>query len=179
MPAANTSYKANWTVGEAGFTVVFWYENANDNGYSVAGTYTPADVKPGTEKKSEDYKNQSFTGRDDDHFTYNAAKAETVTVNGDGSTVLNVYFTRNTYTLKFRELDCNSWNPFHSHSDKCYKVIKTITAKYQADMLTHSGRVHRAPLCRAGHKKTEERDIVNAARDHLRQRLPDTADPHL
>ena len=134
MPAANTSYKANWTVGEAGFTVVFWYENANDNGYSVAGTYTPADVKPGTEKKSEDYKNQSFTGRDDDHFTYNAAKAETVTVNGDGSTVLNVYFTRNTYTLKFRELDCNSWNPFHSHSDKCYKVIKTITAKYQADI---------------------------------------------
>ena len=101
MPAANTSYKANWTVGEAGFTVVFWYENANDNGYSVAGTYKPADVKPGTEKKSEDYKNQSFTGRDDKHFTYNAAKSETVTVKGDGSTVLNVYYTRNTYTLTF------------------------------------------------------------------------------
>ena len=133
MPAANTSYKANWTVGEAGFTVVFWYENANDNGYSVAGTYTPADVAPGTQKKSEDYKNQSFTGRDDKHFTYNAAKAETVTVKGDGSTVLNVYYTRNTYTLKFRVLDCDKWL-FHEHSDKCYKDIKTIKAKYQADI---------------------------------------------
>ena len=131
MPDHNTSYTARWKIGESGFTVVFWYENADDDGHSVAGTYTPADVKPGTEKKSEDYKDQSFTGRDDKHFTYNADKAETVTVKGDGSTVLNVYYTRNTYTLKFRVLDCK-W--LHLHSDSCYKVIKTITAKYQADI---------------------------------------------
>ena len=133
MPAQNTSYKANWEIGTSGFTVVFWYENANDNGYSVAGTYKPANVKPGTEQKSDDYKNQSFDGRDGTHFTYNEDKAETVTVKGDGSTVLNVYFTRNTYTLKFRVLDCEKWF-MHSHSDSCYKVIKTITAKYGADI---------------------------------------------
>jgi len=131
MPAENTSYKASWEIGTSGFTVVFWYQNANDDGYSVAGTYQPADVKPDTEKKSDDYENQNFTGRDTKHFTYNAAKAETVTVKGDGSTVLNVYYTRNTYTLKFRVLDCEF---FHSHSDSCYKVIKSITAKYQADI---------------------------------------------
>lgn len=128
------SFTAKWEKGTAGFTVVFWYENANDVGYSVAGTFTPDNVAPGTQKSSGDYQNQSFKGRDDKHFTYNADKAETVTVNGDGSTVLNVYYTRNTYTLKFRELTCNSWNPFHSHNDNCYKVTKTITAKYQADI---------------------------------------------
>lgn len=133
MPDENTSYTASWEIGESGFTVVFWYENANDDGYSVAGTYTPDDVAPGTQKKSGDYKNQSFTGRDTKHFTYNAAKAETVTVKGDGSTVLNVYYTRNTYTLKFRYLDCDKWF-LHTHNDNCYKVIKTITAKYQADI---------------------------------------------
>lgn len=131
MPDHNTSYTARWKIGESGFTVVFWYENANDNGYSVAGTYKPADVKPGTEKKSDDYKNQSFTGRDTKHFTYNADKAETVTVAGDGSTILNVYFTRNTYTLTFRELTCSRW---HTHSNSCYKVYKTISDKYQADI---------------------------------------------
>ena len=190
MPAENTSYKASWEIGESGFTVVFWYENANDDGYSVAGTYTPANVKPGTQKKSEDYKNQSFTGRDDKHFTYNAGKAETVTVNGDGSTVLNVYYTRNTYTLKFVDgteevLSCGKEEHTHSYTGKykkggfigigattyyyggcypaggkdwggdtkgnticgkeghthnwrCYseqpKVVKEITAKYQADI---------------------------------------------
>lgn len=141
MPDKNTSYTASWKIGESGFTVVFWYENADDDGYSVAGTYTPADVAPGTQKKSGDYKNQSFTGRDDKHFTYNAAKAETVTVKGDGSTVLNVYYTRNTYTLKFREFTCDKW--YHSHSDSCYKTVKTITAKYGADI---SGEFKKAPF---------------------------------
>lgn len=124
MPAEeNTSYKAIWKIGTSGFTVLFWYENANDVGYSVAGTYTPADVAPGTQKKSEDYKNQSFTDRDDKHFTYNAAKAETVTVKGDGSTVLNVYFTRNTYTLTFKNavLNCGKVEHSHSHSECCTK----------------------------------------------------------
>lgn len=124
MPAQNTSYAANWEIGTSGFTVVFWYENANDNGYSVAGTYKPANVKPGTEQKSDDYKNQSFDGRDGTHFTYNEDKAETVTVKGDGSTVLNVYYTRNTYTLTFKEagekvLSCGKVE--HSHSDSCCK----------------------------------------------------------
>ena len=126
MPAQNTSYKASWKIGTSGFTVLFWYENANDNGYSVAGTYTPANVDPGTEKKSEDYKDQSFTGRDDKHFTYNAAKAETVTVKGDGSTVLNVYYTRNTYTLTFKNgqstLTCTKTEHEHSHAQCCTKT---------------------------------------------------------
>lgn len=127
------SFTAKWQKGTAGFTVVFWYENANDVGYSVAGTFTPADVAPGTQKSSGDYQNQSFEGRDDKHFTYNTDKVETVTVKGDGSTVLNVYYTRNPYTLKFRELDCDK-SFMHTHNDNCYKVIKTITAKYDADI---------------------------------------------
>ena len=126
MPNENTSYTASWKIGESGFTVVFWYENANDDGYSVAGTYTPAGVAPGTQKKSEDYKDQSFTGRDDEHFTYNADKAETVTVKGDGSTVLNVYFTRNTYTLTFKDgnikIVCGKVEHKHSHEQCCTRT---------------------------------------------------------
>lgn len=129
MPAKDTSFKANWTAATSGFTVVFWYENANDNGYSVAGTYKPDDVAPGTEKKSDDYKNQSFTGRDDSHFTYNAAKSETVTVKGDGSTVLNVYFTRNTYTLTFKdgktEIICGKEEHTHTY-DGWYAKLSGI-----------------------------------------------------
>ena len=127
MPADNTSYKANWKIGESGFTVVFWYENANDDGYSVAGTYKPANVAPGTTKSSDDYKDQSFTGRDNDHFTYNTKKVETVTVKGDGSTVLNVYYTRNTYTLTFKdgktEITCGKEEHEHTYDGWYYKVL--------------------------------------------------------
>lgn len=190
VPANNDKFTAKWREDKAGFTVVFWYENADPETdgtykYSVAGTYTPADVAPGTSVKSDDYKDQSFTGRDDAHFTYNADKTETVTVAGDGSTVLNVYFTRNMYTLEFVDgteevLSCGkeehehtytgryfkafdgyyyyggcypaggkSWGGAtkgnticgkeeHTHKWGCYseqpKVVKEITAKYQADI---------------------------------------------
>ena len=131
MPAENTGYTASWKIGESGFTVVFWYENANDDGYSVAGTYTPADVAPGTQKKSEDYKDQSFTGRDDKHFTYNAAKAETVTVKGDGSTVLNVYFTRNTYTLTFPDVNVVCGKVAHEHTpEQCCNSKHSIIGRH-------------------------------------------------
>lgn len=137
------SFTANWEKGTAGFTVVFWYENANDVGYSVAGTFTPADVAPGTQKSSGDYQNQSFEGRDDKHFTYNADKAETVNVKGDGSTVLNVYYTRNTYTLTFKEggakvLSCGKVE--HKHSDSC--------CKYGGTGLDHW--YHRDSCCKLG-----------------------------
>lgn len=133
MPAENQTLKAQWTpVNSVNYTVVFWYQNANDDGYSYAGNLTKS-AAPGASVSSGQFSGASFTDRDASHFTYNAAKAETVTVNGDGSTVVNVYFTRNTYTLKFRVLDCDKWF-MHSHSDSCYKVVKTITAKYQADI---------------------------------------------
>lgn len=143
MPDHNTSYTADWKIGESGFTVVFWYQNANDDGYSVAGTYTPANVAPGTQKKSDDYKNQAFEGRDTKHFTYNADMAETVTVKGDGSTVLNVYFTRNSYTLTFKGvgvkvLSCGKVE--HKHSDSC--------CKYGGTSWSHWG--HNRNCCKLG-----------------------------
>lgn len=137
------SFTAKWEKGTAGFTVVFWYENADDNGYSVAGTFTPDNVAPDTQKSSGDYQNQSFEGRDDKHFTYNTDKAETVTVKGDGSTVLNVYYTRNTYTLTFKEggakvLSCGKVE--HKHSDSC--------CKYGGTGLDHW--YHRDSCCKLG-----------------------------
>lgn len=166
VPAYNDKFTAKWIEDKAGFTVVFWYENADPETdgtykYSVAGTYKPEDVPSGTKVSSGDYKDQSFTGRDDAHFTYNAAKAETVTVAGDGSTVLNVYYTRNSYTLTFPgaalscskvehehncsqcctktgwHLSCNTKKcPVgyeHTHDDSCYASY-TVTAKYDSDI---------------------------------------------
>lgn len=148
VPAYNDKFTAKWREDKAGFTVVFWYENADPETdgtykYSVAGTYKPADVASGTEVSSGDYMNQSFTGRDADHFTYNADKAETVTVAGDGSTVLNVYFTRNSYTLTFpdcgtKELNCGKVE--HTHSSAC--------CKYGGTSLSHWG--HSKKCCTLG-----------------------------
>ena len=133
VPAYNDKFTATWREDKAGFTVVFWYENADPETdgtykYSVAGTYKPADVASGTTVSSGDYENQSFTGRDDAHFTYNADKAETVTVAGDGSTVLNVYFTRNSYTLTFKDgqktYTCTLTEHEHTYDSRKWNVLR-------------------------------------------------------
>lgn len=120
MPAENTTFTALWDAERVNYTVVFWYENANDDNYSYAGSLTDG-ATAGSTIQSYSYRNSSFDGRDNTHFTYNSAMAESKTVADDGSTVLNVYFTRNTYTLTFK-------------SSNGKTIYGTITAKYQADI---------------------------------------------
>ncbi len=137
IPVNGGTYTAKWTAQNAKYTVVFWYENANDANYSVAGTIT-VDAKSGDTVNSDMYRSQTgFTGADTTHFTYNANRAETETVAGDDSTVLDVYFTRNTYTITFSgvtELNCTR---NHTHGNSCYKSIAySVTAKYDSD-ITH------------------------------------------
>lgn len=163
VSAGGTVY-ARWTPADAKLTVVFWYENANDAEYSLAGS-TEVFASTGAIVSSVDYQNANFEGRDNRHFAYNPEKAETVTVAGDQSSILNVYFTRNTYTLTFEEgvIACGQvahqhsheecctrtgyhWRcnhekcPYggteHRHGSSCYKDL-TITAKYQQDIRDH------------------------------------------
>ena len=130
MPAENLTAKAQWTQNDTvNYTVVFWYENADDAEYSYAGSVTQS-AAAGTSVSSGDFQNTSFTGRDADHFTYNGDKAETVTVAGDGSTVVNVYYTRNTYTLTFKggkvELTCGMEEHEHTHDGWYLKAFDGI-----------------------------------------------------
>ena len=125
MPAENTTFTALWDAERVNYTVVFWYENANDDNYSYAGSLTDS-ATAGSTIQSGSYQNRNFDGRDNTHFTYNGAMAESKTVAGDGSTVLNVYFTRNVYTLTFKSQPSGWWGSTTTYG--------TITAKYQADI---------------------------------------------
>lgn len=127
MPHENTIYQAVWKHIATSYTVVYWYENANPE---TDGTYeysywgsetrgldnygTPDDtVISGDAVTAATFSAvPSFTGSE--YATYNEAKTleaqnkrddldgdGNVIVEGDGSTILNVYFSRATYTLKF------------------------------------------------------------------------------
>ena len=127
MPAENQTLKAQWTASDVQYRVQYWQENANDTGYSYVEFQTET-AKAGAVVSGDTYKDsKSYTG-----FTYHHADTN-VTVAGDGSTVVNVYFNRNLYTVTFKELTCNNTYFWHNHNESCYgKVAKTITAKYGA-----------------------------------------------
>jgi len=119
VPAKDTSYSAKWkSATQVNVNLVFWYENANDANYSYVGsTNTTAPFTPGAKVTPSQFKNVSFTGRDNYHFTFNSNKNEAVALNADGTTIVNVYFKRNTYRLIFFNCRICATN---DDDDSCY-----------------------------------------------------------
>ena len=112
MPAYNSAYKAIWDTTQTTYTVVYWRENADDNGYSYWGS-KQIDARSNDHVSATNH--TTATGLEETaYFTYNANKTLTeenkrtdlasdgkIIVEGDGSTVVNVYYSRNVYTLQF------------------------------------------------------------------------------
>ena len=104
MPANNSSYTALWEAGGTSYTVSYWLENADtDDKYDFVGAYTVNADSGISVSGSDDAVAQGiFTADERQYYTYNSAKTDTnVSVAGDGSTVVNIYYDRNEYTLKF------------------------------------------------------------------------------
>ena len=118
VPAYNTSYTAQWVKADTNFTVAFWYENANDTNYTFVSSVRET-AKTGDKVNGADYKKDTFDGRNDQHFTYKSADSN-VEVKADGSTVVNVYFSRNTYTLTYYK-----WKCLHTHGNACCAYTHT------------------------------------------------------
>ena len=93
MPAKNQTLTANWTASNVEYRVQYWQENANDSKYSYVESQTVT-AKAGDVVSGETYEDSKFYNG----FTYHHADTN-VTVAGDGSTVVNVYFNRNTYQV--------------------------------------------------------------------------------
>ena len=117
MPVNGGTYTAKWTAGNAKYVVQYWQENANDDGYS----YVEKADKTGTVGKTVNGSNdKSYQG-----FTYNNEKTDkNITIKGDNSTVVNVYYDRNVYTVTFPkgELTCGKVEHEHSHEECCTKT---------------------------------------------------------
>lgn len=94
MPVNGGTHTAQWQKNNANYTVQYWQENANDDGYSYKESTTKSAPSGNAVSGTDD---KTYAG-----FTYNADKTDKdVIVKGDGSTVVNVYYKRNVYEVKF------------------------------------------------------------------------------
>lgn len=116
----STTVYAGWEAANTTYTVIHWQENADDNGYS----YVASDEKQlGASGAQTAARAKSYPG-----FTAQAITQETIA--GDGSTIVNVYYKRNVYDIKFYEEKRSG--PFGS--DWSEITSKRITAKYGANI---------------------------------------------
>ena len=113
-PTQDTKLYALWTPATADYTVIHWQENANDNEYS----YIASEKKSGTTGTQTNATSKQYDG-------FEAKTITQKTINGDGSTIVNVYYQRNSYTIHFYYREPGRWEE--------YTDIQ-ITAKYGADI---------------------------------------------
>ncbi len=137
VPAANLRYRARWITQETEYTVVFWKENANDDGYSYWGYLDGRVAMSGSHVNGQDLKDliKQVDGIDDEqYFTFNSQKSDkNVLVEGDGSTVVNLYYTRNYFTLTFKAKGLCTIPEDHTHGDACYKKVCDLGHTHTAE----------------------------------------------
>ena len=114
---------AHWTEkANVQYTVIHRLENADDNNYS----YKESETKTGT-AGAQTNATAKDTKRVEDYKGFTAQTITQETIAGDGSTIVNVYYKRNVYTVKFY-----SYSRLFSSSEE-YTNLR-ITAKYGANI---------------------------------------------
>ncbi len=109
IPAGNQNYRALWTVTKTTYTKVYWLQDPDDNpdddiieynywGSDVVGDDDDVDVYSASIVSGTNDVPDNFP---DKRYTEFHHADQNVTVDGDGSTVVNIYYHRKEYTLKF------------------------------------------------------------------------------
>ena len=128
IPAENRTYKALWRTVDTTYTTVYWLQNADDNQYSFIGS-VKGSAQSGTTVSGSDSlqadtplcgntdtthtHNNDCCPKNFDQLVYNDTMTDKeVTIKGDGSTTVNVYYDRKAYTLRFFYARQNSADQF-------------------------------------------------------------------
>ena len=120
---APMTLKAHWNPSEVNYTVIHWWENADDNGYS----FQELETKKGLTGSEVNAKAKSYKG-------FTAQPVTKKTIKGDGSTIVSVYYKRNVYDVKFYSFyEAGNWPWTSSKEPVEYPELK-ITAKYGQDI---------------------------------------------
>ena len=114
--------KAHWKATKVSYTVIHWWENADDDEYS----FHESENKTGLTGTEANAKAKSYDG-------FTAQPVTKKTIKGDGSTIVSVYYKRNVYYVKFYSYSTPGflWNPGKPSEEY---VDLRITAKYGQDI---------------------------------------------
>ena len=112
---------ANWSPKTVDYTVVYWLENANDDDYTLMYYKVMQGVAGDTTAAAPTAENETYVQDGVTHYPYtenklrfmhlstdqdksesgNQSGIQQKEIEGDGSTIVNVYYDRNVYRLRF------------------------------------------------------------------------------
>ncbi|MDD6599252.1 MAG: InlB B-repeat-containing protein, partial [Galactobacillus timonensis] len=130
----NTTLYAVWNANtNTKYTVIYWWENANDDNYSYHEGMVVENGESGKKIEIDDSLVKTYDGFSLDEEKTNAANTDK-TISGDGSTIINIYYSRNEYQVKFyQSTEHGDWWHGYTYSWDELTDLR-ITAKYGANI---------------------------------------------
>lgn len=123
---------AKWNPAQTSYTVIYWLQSINDRVDSNPKKYeySSSEVKQGATDSIANVTDSDIRTHKPAGNTVFAAKDENVSINGDGSTVLNVYYDREIITYIFEGAGSDSGyyevkDPYKGYNGKIYGVSST------------------------------------------------------
>lgn len=186
IPAKNRTYKALWRTVNTTYTTVYWLQNADDDQYSFIGS-VKGNAPSGTTVSGDNTltadtplcgnsdtahtHNKDCYPKNFDQLVYNDTKTQkNVTIKGDGSTTVNVYYDRKAYTLRFfyaRE-DKNTHQfqlvggTTHPFGNKTYPRPTSYTVENLLDAVTNWGNIKNEPQLKTEYTNTYIKDTLDS-----------------
>lgn len=93
---ADLTLYAKWKEGTASYKVVYWKETLTEGAYDYVDQASYSGATGSTVKADTYGKNTSYSC-----FHYDSDASDDIVINGDGSSVLNIRYARNTYVFVF------------------------------------------------------------------------------
>ncbi len=154
MPAENLEYTAIWESEEVNYSVVYWLEDPDavpsvqlteDNGLYNKDNYNYYNTETFTANSGEEITELPAGIDTIEHATQSWSDIDngSIIVKGDGTSVINVYFTRTVYTLTFDPTKVRSGNGVSTATTSLYLEFNgeehkekpySFSAKYQQDI---------------------------------------------
>ncbi len=121
------------------YIISYWTENAEDSDYSLESSRVVTGTTESViilQDNAEGYGKENLSSEYRDYFTFEKYDTGKV-IKLDGSTVVNVYYTRNKYTMRFyHEQTGNAWAIGDADIKNC-KLVYEFQAKYGQRIAKH------------------------------------------
>ena len=118
----NVTYTARWTANtDTKYTVRHWFQNVDNDDYAQDLTTYPDQILEGTTDQLTNAQAHQVTG-----FTANEFVQKTIA--GDETTVVDIYYDRNVYTVTYQVIGSYFANEDYSHASYRYGANLTLIA---------------------------------------------------
>lgn len=142
MPAEDIVLTAAWAPGTSTYTVLYWFENIEDEGYTLNtglnDNSRTAPTESAVDATADDRAKGETNDDEDPFYGFDYGHSDPVQVTGDGNAVLNLYYDREAWTINLYDAalgaNTTTWQQWQAIKNSDAEPAQSFSGKYGAPL---------------------------------------------